>query len=128
MCMQHPASAGPYREASAPDPDQEVVALATLVARAQRLRRRVAVPILSAGVVLGVVAYAVMREIVFAGIDARAPYLIWLLTWLPVVVGAQALAAYVGRRAVVRRSPAWIAEITPRGGSPVLLEMFVRSI
>jgi hypothetical protein len=126
--MQHLASAGPYREASAPEPDQEVVALATLAARAARVRRLVALPILTAGVILGVGVYAVMRRIVFAGIDARAPYLIVLLTWLPVVVGAQALAAFAGRRAVVRRSPAWIAEITPRGGSSLLLEMFVRSM
>jgi hypothetical protein len=28
----------------------------------------------------------------------------------------------------VRKSPAWIAEITPRGGSSMLLEMFVRSM
>jgi len=126
--MQHLASPGPYREASAPDPDQEVLALARLVDRAQRVRRMIALPILSAGVVLASVAYLVLRDVLFAGIDARAPYLIVLVTWLPTVVGAQALAAFLGRRAVVRRSPAWIAEITPRGGSPMLLEMFVRSI
>jgi hypothetical protein len=98
------------------------------VARAQRVRRMIALPILSAGVVLASAAYLVLRDILFAGIDERAPYLIVLVTWLPMVVGAQALAAFLGRRAVVRRSPAWIAEITPRGGSPTLLEMFVRSI
>jgi hypothetical protein len=125
---QHLASPGPYREASAPDPDDEVIALARLVEKAQRVRRLVALPILSAGVLLGAVAYIVSREIVFAGIDARAPYLVVLLTWLPAVVAAQAMAAFAGRRAVMRKSPAWIAEITPRGGSPMLLEMFVRSI
>jgi hypothetical protein len=126
--MQHLASPGPYREASAPDPDEEVVALARLVARAQRVRRLIALPILVGGVVLASAFYLVLRSVLFAGIDARAPYLIVLVTWLPTVVGAQALAAFAGRRAVARRSAAWIAEITPRGGSPTLLEMFVRSI
>jgi hypothetical protein len=126
--MQQGGASSPYREASAPDPDAEVVALATLAARAQRMRRLVALPILSAGVVLGVVFYLVCRDAAFAGIDARAPYLVWLVTWLPTVVAAQALAAFAGRRAVARWSAAWIAEITPRGTSPELLEMFVRSI
>jgi hypothetical protein len=126
--MPYLASPAPYREASAPDPDEEVLALARLVARAQRVRRLIALPILSAGVLLGALAYVSLREIVFTGIESRAPCLIVLVTGLPLVVGAQALAAFAGRRAVVRRSPAWIAEITPRGASPTLLEMFVRSI
>jgi len=104
------------------------MALAELVARAQRVRRIVAVPIVGGGVALGVLTYVVLRELVFADIDSRAPYLIVLLTALPLVVLAQALAAYVARRAVVRQSPQWIAEITRPGGSPTLLEMFVRSL
>jgi hypothetical protein len=126
--MQYPAPPGPYREACEPAPDEEVLALAELVARAQRVRRIVAVPVVGGGVVLGIAAYVAMRQLVFAGIDSRAPYLIVLLTVLPIVVLAQALAAYVARRAVVRQSPQWIAEITRPGGSPTLLEMFVRSL
>ena len=126
--MEHPASSGPYREASEPAPDEEVIALAQLVARAQRVRRLVAVPILAAGVLLGAVVYATLRAGAFEGIDSRAPYFIVMLTVLPIVVLAQALAAVAGRKAVVRRSPAWIAEMTKPGASPALLEAFVRSL
>lgn len=126
--MQHPATPGPYREACEPAPDEEVRALAELVARAQRVRRIVAVPIVGGGVLLGIGSYVALRQMVFEGIDSRAPYLVVLLTLLPIVVLAQALAAYVARRAVVRQSPQWIAEITRPGESPTLLEMFVRSL
>jgi hypothetical protein len=126
--MEAPASMGPYREPCAPPPDEEVIALAQLVARAARLRRMVGAPILSAGVLLGAVAYGTLRAGVFEGIDARAPYFIVLLTVLPLIVLAQALAAYAGRKAVVLRSPAWIAEMTRPGASPALLEAFVRSL
>jgi hypothetical protein len=85
-------------------------------------------PILMAGVILGATLYLVLREALFAGIDTRAPYLVVLVTGLPIIGLAQALAAYVGRGMIVRWSPAWIAEITPRGESSMLLEMFVRSL
>jgi len=126
--MEHPASQGPYREPSEPPPDEEVIALARLVARAQRVRRMVALPIVSAGVALGAVVYVTLRAGVFEGIDSRAPYFIVLVTALPLIVLAQALAAYVGRKAVVFRSPVWIAEMTKPGASPALLEAFVRSL
>jgi hypothetical protein len=125
---QHPASSGPYREASEPPPDEEVIALARLVARAQRMRRMIGVPIVTCGVLLGAAVYAILRAGVFEGIDARAPYLIVLLTVLPLIVLAQTLAAYAGRKAIVVRSPVWIAEMTTPGTSPALLEAFVRSL
>lgn len=126
--MEHPASSGPYREASEPAPDDEVIALARLVARAERVRRLVAIPILFAGGLLGCAVYLTLRAGAFEGIDARAPYLIVLLTALPLFVLAQTLAAYAGRKAVVVRSPAWIAEMTQPGASPALLEAYVRSL
>ena len=126
--MEHPDSTGPYREASEPAPDEEVIALAHLVARAQRVRRLVAAPILSAGVLLGAAVYLTLRAGVFEGIDSRAPYFIVLVTVLPLIVLAQTLAAYAGRKAIVVRSPVWIAEMTKPGESPALLEAFVRSL
>ena len=128
MLHASPSEPGPYREAWRSSPDEEVIALARLVARAQRVRRLVAMPIVSAGVALGVLAYVVLGHALFAGIDSRAPHLIVLVTGLPLVVLAQGLAAYVGRRTIVRRSPLWIAELTQRGASPLLCEMFVRSL
>jgi hypothetical protein len=119
---------GPYRVASEPSPDEEVVALAELVARAHRVHRMVAVPVLSCGVLLAMVEYFALRRGLFAGIDVRAPYLAALVVVLPLVVAAQTLAAYLGRRAVVARSPAWIAEITRAGESRALLEAYVRSL
>jgi hypothetical protein len=126
-CGSAPSS-GPYREASEPAPDEEVIALAQLVARAQRARRMVAVPILMAGVLLGAVAYLTLRVGLFEAIDVRAPYLVVLVTGLPMVVLAQAAAAVAGRWAVLGRAPRWIAEITKPGESPTLLEAFVRSL
>lgn len=114
--------------ASEPSPDEEALALAAFADRARRARRAVGLPIVACGVVLGVGSYFVLGRLVFAGIDARAPYLVALVTTLPLIVMAQALAAWAGRRAIARRSRAWIAEIAGRGGSPALLEMFVRSL
>ena len=119
---------GAYRVASEPSPDDEVVALAQLVARTRRVRRLVAVPVLAFGGLLGALGYLVLRAGVLEGLDTRAPYLSALVTVLPLVVLSQALAAYLGRRAVQVRAPVWIAEITRQGGSPVLLEAFVRSL
>ena len=122
-----PREGGPYRVAADAPPDEEAVALARLAARAQRVRRLVALPVLAAGAVLGAAEYLLLRRGLFEGIDSRAPYLAALVTVLPIVVLAQALAAYLGRRAVAARSRVWIAEITPPGGSPALLEAFVKS-
>jgi len=126
--MDSPPLQGPYREPGQASPDEEVLALACLVARAARVRRLVAAPILAAGVALAVGAYLAARSSIFEGIDGRAPYFIVMVTALPVVVLAQALAAYAGRVAVMRRSAAWIEEITKPGASPALLEAFVRSL
>jgi len=126
--MAAPCAQGPYREAAQASPDEEVIALALLVARATRVQRLVAAPILTAGVVLAVAVYLVARRAIFEGIDCRAPYFIVMVTALPVVILAQALAAYAGRRTVKRRSPAWIEEMTKPGASSALLWAFVRSL
>ena len=126
--MEHPASSGPYREASEPAPDEEVIALARLVARAQRVRTLVAAPILVVGVTLGIVAYTFLRLGAFEGIDSRAPYFMWLLVVLPITVLAQALAAYCGQEGGGEAIAGVIAEMTKPGTSPALLEAFVRSL
>ncbi len=119
----------PYRDPAVPPPDEEALALARLAGKARRMRRNVSAAIVGAGVVLGAIAYGLLRDRMFAGIDARAPYLTALVAVLPVVVAAQTLAAYVSRKATRARSGAWIAEIAREpGGSRMLLEAFVRAM
>ena len=119
----------PYRDPAVPPPDEEAIALARLAAKARRMRRMVSAWILGAGLLLGAAAYLFLRDRMFAGIDARAPYLTALVAVLPVVVAAQTLAAYVSRKATLARSGAWIAEIAAEpGASRMLLEAFVRAM
>jgi hypothetical protein len=125
--MQHFALSHPYRAIAGPAADEEVVALARLAARARRARRAVGVPILCAGLVLGGLGYAVVRDVAFAAIDARAPCMALLFTMFPLFVMAQALAAYAGRKTVEANSRRWIAEIAFRSDvCPSLLEAFAR--
>jgi hypothetical protein len=123
----HPAPSHPYRAHAQPPRDEEALALAALAARARRARRAVGLPILAAGLALGGAGYLLFRDLLFAAVDARAPYITVLVTTFPLFVLAQGLAAYAGRKAVAARSPAWIAEIavTP-GVSASLLEVFAR--
>jgi hypothetical protein len=119
----------PYRDPAAVPPDEEAIALARLAGKARRMRRLVSVPILVAGLVVGAALYLLLRDRLFAGIDARAPYITALVAVLPIVVAAQTLAAYVSRACTRARSGAWIAEIAAEpGGSRMLLEAFVRAM
>jgi hypothetical protein len=117
----------PYRVAGAPATDEEAAALAWLVAKARRVRRAVGVPILACAIAAAMSAYLSLRHVLFAAVEARAPYVIVLVTALPVFVLGQTLAAYAGRRAVHARSKAWIDEKAASPDvSPALLEAFVR--
>lgn len=124
----HERPSHPYRAQADPALDEEALALAALAARARRARRAVGLPILAAGLALGAAVCALVRDALFAGIDARVPWvtvLVTLLTTFPLFVLAQGVAAYAGRKAVAARSRAWIAEIAVSPGvSLSLLEAF----
>ncbi|HEY6462209.1 MAG TPA: hypothetical protein VIY73_18710 [Polyangiaceae bacterium] len=95
--------------------------------RARRARRLVGIPVLAAGAVAAFLGYRLLGGLLFAAIEERAPYITVLVTAFPIFVLGQALAAYAGRRAVLARSKAWIAEMrAARDVSPALLDAFVR--
>ncbi len=123
--MPYRALSHPYRGVAEPPRDEESLALACLAARARRARRAVGLPILAAGLVLGVLGGWLVRNAAFGAFDSRAPYITLLYTVFPLFVLAQAVAAYAGRKAVAARAHAWIAEIALAGGvCPSLLEAF----
>jgi len=94
------------------------------------MKRLVSVPILVSGLLVGAALYMLLRDRMFAGIDARAPYITALVAVLPIVVAAQTLAAFVARKvARARATSAWIAEIAAEpGASRMLLEAFVETM
>ncbi|HEY1692745.1 MAG TPA: hypothetical protein VGG39_11320 [Polyangiaceae bacterium] len=125
--MEYMATPQPYRVLAELATDGEAAALAMLVVRARRARRLVGIPVLAAAAIAAFIGYRLLGGLLFAAIEERAPYITVLVTAFPIFVLGQALAAYAGRRAVLARSRAWIAEThVAREVSPALLEAFVR--
>jgi hypothetical protein len=117
----------PY--ASAIEGDAEARALAEVGRRARVARISAGVPILVAGLVLGIAGYLALRELFFESIGVHSPYVTGVLSVLPAMSLAWKLGVGLGRVAVARLSPAWVAELSAAHGVPrETLEQFARMV
>ena len=85
-------------------PDPEGLAIAELTRRTSRLRACIHVPLLLLGIVAGIVAYGVIRDLQFAARGAHIPWLTGIVSFFPTFGGslwlAPRVADYVARRAI----------------------------
>jgi hypothetical protein len=96
--------------------DGEAAAIEELGRRARALRHAVHVPVLLGGIVLGVVAYIVLRALILAHLGAHVPWITGLLTVAPVFILAFRLAPRLGDALAARALPRWRAEVARRYG------------
>jgi hypothetical protein len=96
--------------------DGEAAAIEELGRRARRLRHAVHVPVLLAGVFLGVVAYLLLREAILAYLGGHIPWLTGALTVGPIFALAFRIAPRLGDALAARALPKWRADVARRYG------------
>src|SRR5262245_50314260 len=96
--------------------DGEAAAIEELGRRARALRHAVHVPVLVAGIVLGVAAYVALRELMLAYLGAHIPWITGVLTVAPIFVLAFRVAPRLGDALAARALPRWRTEIARRYG------------
>ena len=101
----------PYRESTdVALVDGEALAIKELAARAARLRRRIMIPCIAAGLAGAVAGYLLVREIQFAMVHAQMPWLSGVVGGIPPFSVSLRLAQKLGDAAVSKRAPAWVEE------------------
>jgi hypothetical protein len=109
----------PYREPSekADEPDDpEGLAIAELTRRTSRLRAFIHVPLLLLGIVGGVVAYGVLRDLQFAARGAHMPWLTGIMSFFPTFGGSLWLAPRIADFAAKRALRGWRVELAQKHG------------
>jgi len=96
--------------------DGEAAAIEELTRRARRLRQAVHLPVLLAGIVVGVGAYIALRALILAQLGAHIPWLTGGLTVGPIFALAFRYAPKLGDALAARALPRWRAEIARRYG------------
>jgi hypothetical protein len=119
--------------------DRETLAMVEIARRAKTVRVAASVPILVAGIALGVAGYLALRGLLFAPIGAHSPYVagvlsmlpattttstlaaacvLGVLTMLPAMTIAWKLAVVAGRALVRQHTPSWVDEMSRAHGIP----------
>jgi hypothetical protein len=96
--------------------DAEAAAVAELSRRARLLRQAVHLPVLLAGIALGVALYFAVREAILAALGAHIPWLTGAITVGPVFALAFWLAPRIGDLVAARTLPAWRAALARKYG------------
>jgi hypothetical protein len=96
--------------------DAEAAAIAELGRRARLLRNAVHVPMLLAGIAVGVAAYVAIRALMLASLGAHVPWITGALTVGPIFALAFRLAPRVGDALAARALPRWRADVARRYG------------
>ena len=96
--------------------DHEAAAIEQLARRALRLRRAVIVPVLVAGMVLGLAAYAMLREVFLGRFGVNFPWATAAVTVGPIFTLAIRVAPRLGNAVAARALPRWRRELARRHG------------
>jgi len=93
-----------------------MLAFEELARRRKRMETRVALPLITAGTVLGWVLYAVVREIMIETMGENVPWATAAVTFLPSVAVAVALTRKLVPKLVGTRRAEWIEEVARAHG------------
>jgi hypothetical protein len=96
--------------------DHEAIAIAELGSRARHARQKIYVPVLLAGMGVGVGGYVLLREVLLSSVGGHMPWLTAALTLAPAFLGGIRLAAWLADTVVARRLPGWRAELARAHG------------
>lgn len=94
--------------------DAEALAARELGRRAAKLRRRLLVPHILVGAVLGVVAYALLREVQLQRVGMHVPYVTGAGSFAPCFFGAMWLGRRAADAAVRLKMRGWCEELVKR--------------